>query len=1010
MRVAMCAREVQRQRQLQHGAAQQSQDGEASAEGVSLPSVDWEVLGGESEGADNGGGEGGSETGSEDEDVLLVVLDAMAVQTDGDAIPATDDDAVPASLEEAADELSGPAATCVVCDVRDDADIDRAVTPEAPTAQAGQQPTELGTVAEGATRAGAAAEGASAREGVVAGAVAQGAAAKGAATGGAAAEGAAAEGTAAEGAPTPYHVFCQEQRLLLTDHVRVFCQDPLGLRERERLLGQRWKSLSEAERARYQVTPGAASSFLVQLPTTARPAVAQGATVEGVAAEGAVAAGAASLLLGFAPDPCYQATQAQQQEVLWAQQAEQRHQQHQQELAQWEAVRRSHQQLIADQQAQAQVAQQVLAQAARVAPAVNDDFLRARLVRAIAAVLVHAATCKNVLCPVPHCEKMKKNHAHFVECNTVECMLCLKLKPLLYVHAQHCAAAPGEPCVVTWCARAKREFTMVVHRQASAQRQQLSRRQRAMCGSGPPNMMNAAGASAVASAGASAAGQSSVIDLTGDDDVPPPPPPPKWQRPATQPGTPLPGPQGSATPEPPVTPLSSDPAKADRLARYLLVIAHAMKCNNGHGCGMPECRRTKDLVVNHTRYCTQGDACLFPRCAISKKLMLHHRQCRDQACAICLPLRRCLAATKMSADNSSAQPPPQVRRPTQSKKGEVELASVPQVSKKGEDEEPFLRRGGRTRIRTDAFDTQWYEGPSLCSLLAMREATDAVGREFLVRWRGHSPEEDSWERESNIDERLVRAFVSARPDNAKVSRPALPGASASSDALPAAANATAPAPQQGTARKKRRVDQTGSASATLPPSWLSGAPKEQRIGDRLPVCSALPTGGDLATDRANRCADAHIAGLTRPATASTSHAEAATAMAERNRAAAAKAAMEAASEEMSTGEGMALRCCILGCKEKLIQCRGLKHVGCAVGRAESGHVLCVPCLGRWFSSQAALRDESGLSKQTRRTCPVCQAELRTTGSEMRGVGADQYAMGLQKVAGTWPEVATEAWA
>ena len=111
--------------------------------------------------------------------------------------------------------------------------------------------------------------------------------------------------------------------------------------------------------------------------------------------------------------------------------------------------------------------------------------------------------------------------------------------------------------------------------------------------------------------------------------------------------------------------------------------------------------------------------------------------------------------------------------------------------------------------------------------------------------------------------------------------------------------------------------------------------------------------------------------------------------------------MEAASEEMSTGEGMSLRCCILGCKEKLIQCRGLKHVGCAVGRAESGHVLCVPCLGRWFSSQAALRDESGLSKQTRRTCPVCQAELRTTGSEMRGVGADQYAMGLQKVAGTW---------
>jgi hypothetical protein len=124
-------------------------------------------------------------------------------------------------------------------------------------------------------------------------------------------------------------------------------------------------------------------------------------------------------------------------------------------------------------------------------------------------------------------------------------------------------------------------------------------------------------------------------------------------------------------------------------------------------------------------------------------------------------------------------------------------------------------------------------------------------------------------------------------------------------------------------------------------------------------------------------------------------------MAQRNRAAAAKAAMEAGYEEVS-GEGMA-RCCILGCTENLLQCRGQKHVGCAVGSAESWHVLCAPCLGRWFSSQAALRDESGLSKQTRRTCPVCQAELRTTGSEMRGV-ADQYAMGLQKVAGTWPEV------
>ena len=47
--------------------------------------------------------------------------------------------------------------------------------------------------------------------------------------------------------PTPYHVFRQEQRPLL----------PPGLRnaDRERLLGQMWKSLSETEWARYQLPP-----------------------------------------------------------------------------------------------------------------------------------------------------------------------------------------------------------------------------------------------------------------------------------------------------------------------------------------------------------------------------------------------------------------------------------------------------------------------------------------------------------------------------------------------------------------------------------------------------------------------------------------------------------------------------------------------------------------------------------------------------------------------------------
>ena len=39
-----------------------------------------------------------------------------------------------------------------------------------------------------------------------------------------------------------------------------------------------------------------------------------------------------------------------------------------------------------------------------------------RLEVAAAAVLVHAAGCKSPQCPVPHCNKMKKIHTHFLEC------------------------------------------------------------------------------------------------------------------------------------------------------------------------------------------------------------------------------------------------------------------------------------------------------------------------------------------------------------------------------------------------------------------------------------------------------------------------------------------------------------------------------------------------------------------------------------------------------------------
>eukprot|EP00966_Prymnesium_polylepis_P046383 1074358-Prymnesium_polylepis.1 len=94
-----------------------------------------------------------------------------------------------------------------------------------------------------------------------------------------------------------------------------------------------------------------------------------------------------------------------------------------------------------------------------------------------------------------------------------------------------------------------------------------------------------------------------------------------------------------------------------------------MKCTSAT-CSVPECAPTKALVTNHTRQCRAGDACTYPRCALSKRLMRHHRECPDQACPICLPLRRRLAAAKMNAQPQPSQQPagPPRRKPSKRKK------------------------------------------------------------------------------------------------------------------------------------------------------------------------------------------------------------------------------------------------------------------------------------------------------------------------------------------------------
>ena len=107
-------------------------------------------------------------------------------------------------------------------------------------------------------------------------------------------------------------------------------------------------------------------------------------------------------------------------------------------------------------------------------------------------------------------------------------------------------------------------------------------------------------------------------------------------------------------------------------------------------------------------------------------------------------------------------------------------------------------------------------------------------------------------------------------------------------------------------------------------------------------------------------------------------------------------ALEASSSD--DGETPRERCVVLGCKRQLLRCRGAREVGMAVGKAEESHVLCAPCLERWFVAQNELRAQHKplpLPALTRRSCPVCRNELRS----LRG--DDGSHLGLQKLEGTW---------
>eukprot|EP00966_Prymnesium_polylepis_P070616 1641075-Prymnesium_polylepis.1 len=94
------------------------------------------------------------------------------------------------------------------------------------------------------------------------------------------------------------------------------------------------------------------------------------------------------------------------------------------------------------------------------------------------------------------------------------------------------------------------------------------------------------------------------------------------------------------------------------------------------------------------------------------------------------------------------------------------------------------------------------------------------------------------------------------------------------------------------------------------------------------------------------------------------------------------------------------RCLINGCHKQLLLCHGQKPVGSSTaGCAASGHLICYPCLNRWFDAQRVLREGAGLQPLYRCECPICRTALQAV-RNISGNGAS-YAMGLRKLEATW---------
>ncbi|KAI1727816.1 TAZ zinc finger domain-containing protein [Ditylenchus destructor] len=108
-----------------------------------------------------------------------------------------------------------------------------------------------------------------------------------------------------------------------------------------------------------------------------------------------------------------------------------------------------------------------------------------------------------------------------------------------------------------------------------------------------------------------------------------------------------------------------DPEKIKLMQKQLAVLLHAFKCQqrekndtqNMTPCTLLYCRTMKG-VLGHLINCTAGRQCTYPHCASSRQIITHFKNCNQEDCAVCKPVKDLIL--KRSDGGGSDKPPEEI--------------------------------------------------------------------------------------------------------------------------------------------------------------------------------------------------------------------------------------------------------------------------------------------------------------------------------------------------------------